>query len=288
MANISRIIGVLGKIAGTEGQLTIKNKGVLKALAKEAGLNAEKTEKVLSVFKHPQVDVAYKAVNKSSANVSAVLRDGKAYIGDASAAIRNLGTEKAAIKAGLNIGEAGKYIHFDGAWNMAKPADFEALAFTMGVKDGVMKYSGKLGEFAKAEASLDYKKSMEKILELMSKEEKASALKEGVTYEKLIAKVNETMEKINKPIKEFLAGKEVTASDLNQAFGKKSAKLTKLEPVDLTKVKDKFGKGIPTDALKDLKKVGTKKISPDLIKAIKEAKDINPKNIGKINPFELG
>ncbi len=214
MPNIGKIMGLLEKVAGTQGQLTIKNKTVLKALAKEAGISEKASKEIFSIFKHPQIDLAYSAGKTGSASVSAVIRDGKAYIGDASAAIKGLGTENAVIKGGMNIGEGGKYLHYKGAWDFSKPANIQDMAVTLNIKDGIIKSTGKLGQFSKAEASLDIRNSIKKLEELAPKNEKAKMLADGITYDGMVQKFNDLINKVSiKPLRELLAGKEVNFAE---------------------------------------------------------------------------
>lgn len=201
MVNITKLIGVLGKLEGSSARVTMNGKQIQQALAQ--GKANEVSEAIAGlVKKHPELkaDVAYK-VSEQGFTVGAVtLKDGKQVVARGAVSATGLGTEEAVLKARINIGKNGEIFSYSGYNDFAHNPTIQNMETSISVKNGVIESAGKNGQFSQGRCRLDIPKATEA---LGLKDEAALAVKKGNNY----------IEKSLQTFRDLFAGKEVNMGE---------------------------------------------------------------------------
>lgn len=257
--SISKVIGMISKLEGSKGALSLGGKQ-LNMLAKD-----KKMAQVLSRMTDPQLDVAYKA--KSNYNIAAFrLRDGKEVVANGAVSLQNPGTAESIVKYRLNVGENGNILRTNGFGDFGKQLDVDDVSVAISRKKGVFSTDIRSGKTAGVSTELDEQKAVGFISRYTGETE--DNVRRGL-YRGIAGHANniqrnwrEAGEALSGAPKGHKAGETIAAADL---------KLKTFGP-------DVFKKGAAgkDEALTKLKKISTEDFSDfgDYIKNIKSSQEL--------------
>lgn len=220
MGNISKVIGILGKLEGNAARMTVSGKSALK-IAEAKGAPTELTDALSGlVRKHPKLkaDIGYKVSEQGFTVGTVTLRDGKQVVGTAAGSVSGLGTDAAVLKARMQLGKNGEILQYRGFNDLAHTPRIQDAEVAASLKNGVLETSSKNGKAGAASCRIDIPKATEAI---GLKEEAALALKKGNSF------IGDTWNQL----RNLLAGKEFKIPEFSP-FGKKQM-VNKLEVKNL-------------------------------------------------------
>ena len=230
MVNINSLIKGVSKLTGSSAKMTLGKKQVLGALEANNPQVAEKLGTIFGKMKDPKFDIAYKASERGYTVGAITIRDGKTVIGNGAASVAGLGTEQAVIKMRMNIGNNGEVLRYSGFNDLAHIPTLQNAEISSSLKNGVLEYASRNGQAAGSYLRFDVPKATE-----------AVGLKEEGAV--LVKKANGFVEKMYKPMKDLLAGKEVKLPTFSKQEGVKQATKT-AQSKRMNKILDrKPGKG---------------------------------------------